>query len=71
MQYIVYSSNSNNIQYIYSSNTQYRIRIYFGDQDSVALVVSADTCTQVVQGSNPTDGWKVIESATAFSGCGI
>ena len=30
-------------------------------------MVSADTCTQVVQGSNPTDGWKVIRSATAFS----
>ena len=34
-------------------------------------MVSADTCTQVVQGSNPTDSWKVIGNATAFSGCGI
>ena len=30
-------------------------------------MVSADACTQVVQGSNPTDGWKVKGSATAFS----
>ena len=37
------------------------------DQVSVALMVSADTCTQVVQGSNPTDGWKVIGNAAAFS----
>ena len=37
------------------------------DQVSVALMVSADTCAQVVQGSNPTGGWKVIGSATAFS----
>ena len=33
----------------------------------MALMVSADTCMQVVQGSNPTDGWKVIGNATAFS----
>ena len=37
------------------------------DQVSVVLMVSSDACTQVVQGSNPTDGWKVIRSATAFS----
>ena len=30
-------------------------------------MVSDDACMQVVQGSNPTDGWKVIGSATAFS----
>ena len=30
-------------------------------------MVSADACTQVVQGSNPTDGWKVKGSVTAFS----
>ena len=44
---------------------------YTIDQDSVALMVSADTCMQVVQGSIPTDGWKVIWNTTAFSGCGI
>ena len=37
------------------------------NQVSVGLVVSADACTQVVQGSNPTDGWKIIGSAIAFS----
>ena len=37
------------------------------DQVLVVLMVSADACTQVVQGSNPTDGWKVKGSATAFS----
>ena len=38
------------------------------DQGSVVLMVSADACMQVVQGSNPTDGWKVIGSATGFFG---
>ena len=28
----------------------------------MVLMVSADACMQVVQGSNPTDGWKVGES---------
>ena len=37
------------------------------DQVLVVLMVSADACTQVIQGSNPTDCWKVIRSATAFS----
>ena len=40
-------------------------------QVSVALMVSASACTQVVQGSNPADSWQVIRNATAFSGCGI
>ena len=31
------------------------------------VMVSTAACTQVVQGSNPTDGWKVIWNATAFS----
>ena len=36
-------------------------------QVSVALMVSAYACTQVVQGSIPAEDWKVIRDATAFS----
>ena len=35
------------------------------------VMVSTAACTQVVQGSNPTDGWKVTWNTTAFFRCGI
>ena len=35
------------------------------------VMVSTAACTQVVQGLNPTDGWKVIWNTTAFFRCGI
>ena len=36
------------------------------DQVSVVLMVSVDACTQVIQGSNPTDGWKVMGMPQPF-----
>ena len=52
---------------IYTERYKQQVTDALVRQVSVALMVSAETCTQVVQGSNPTDGWKIIRSATAFS----
>ena len=45
---------------IYTEYHKQQVTVALVSQVSVVLMVSADACTQVVQGSNPTDSWKII-----------
>ena len=53
------------IQDIYRKFTSSNYRFY-NRPGLGGVLVSADACMQVVQGSNPTDGWKVTGSANSY-----